>query len=194
MINGKNELSTVRRKWRMPWSIEDEHVTLENMKEYGFQYKQYTFRFFALQCQNLANKYTKSLFYAIWMTIIWLRIDCWFFFVSVMYEWKNRRVHCPPYENVHIGVFIHSSRKRKKSTVNSYNLIAYHFHTKFTLFARSFRRKFFAYHYAVNHPHTNIILSWVNIPLVLKCAANILKIGLQIKIWCPKMLLHRDFA
>ena len=28
-----------------------------------------------------------------------------------------------------------------------------------TLFARSFRRRFFAYHYAVNHPHTNIILS-----------------------------------
>ena len=28
-----------------------------------------------------------------------------------------------------------------------------------TLFARSFRRRFFAYYYAVNHPHTNIILS-----------------------------------
>ena len=28
-----------------------------------------------------------------------------------------------------------------------------------TLFARSFRRRFFAYHYAVNHPNTNIILS-----------------------------------
>ena len=28
-----------------------------------------------------------------------------------------------------------------------------------TLFARSFRRRFFAYHYAMNHPHTNIILS-----------------------------------
>ena len=27
------------------------------------------------------------------------------------------------------------------------------------LFARSFRRRFFVYHYAVNHPHTNIILS-----------------------------------
>ena len=51
-----------------------------------------------------------------------------------------------------------------------------------TLFARSFRRRFFAYHYAVNHPHTNIILSWFSILLVLKCAAKILKIGLQIKI------------
>ena len=51
-----------------------------------------------------------------------------------------------------------------------------------TLFARSFRRRLFAYHYAVNHPHTNIILSWFIIPLVLKCAAKILKIGLQIKI------------
>ena len=30
---------------------------------------------------------------------------------------------------------------------------------KTTLFAKSFRRRFFAYHYAVNHPHTNIILS-----------------------------------
>ena len=28
-----------------------------------------------------------------------------------------------------------------------------------TLLARSFRRRFFAYHYAENHPHTNIILS-----------------------------------
>ena len=51
-----------------------------------------------------------------------------------------------------------------------------------TLFARSFRRRFFAYHYAVNHPHTNIILSWFSIPLVLKCATKILKIGVQIKI------------
>ena len=53
---------------------------------------------------------------------------------------------------------------------------------RLTLFARSFRRRFFAYHYAVNHPHTNIILSWFSIPLVLKCVAKILKIGLQIKI------------
>ena len=37
----------------------------------------------------------------------------------------------PPYENVHDGFFIHTSRKRKKkSPVNSYNLISYHFHTK----------------------------------------------------------------
>ena len=28
-----------------------------------------------------------------------------------------------------------------------------------TLFARSFRRRFFAYRYPVNHPHTNIILA-----------------------------------
>ena len=52
----------------------------------------------------------------------------------------------------------------------------------FTLFARSFRRRFFAYYYAVNHPHTNIIISLFSIPLVLKCATKILKIGLQIKI------------
>ena len=63
-----------------------------------------------------------------------------------------------------------------------------------TLFARPFRRRFFAYHYAGNHPHTNIILSWFSIPLVLKCAAKILKIGLQIKIKHLKMFLNRDFA
>ena len=51
-----------------------------------------------------------------------------------------------------------------------------------TLFARSFRRRFSAYHYAVNHSHTNIIISLFSIPLVLKCAAKILKIDLQIKI------------
>ena len=51
-----------------------------------------------------------------------------------------------------------------------------------TPYARSFRRRFFAFHYAVNHPHTNIFLSWFSIPLVLKCVAKILKIGLQIKI------------
>ena len=51
-----------------------------------------------------------------------------------------------------------------------------------TLYARSFRRRFFAYHHAVNHLHTNIILSSFSIPFVLKCAANILKIGLQIHI------------
>ena len=28
-----------------------------------------------------------------------------------------------------------------------------------TLYARSFRSRFFAYHHAVNHPHTNIISS-----------------------------------
>ena len=40
--------------------------------------------------------------------------------------WKS-----PPYENVHVGFFIHTSRKReKKSTVNSYNLISCHFNTK----------------------------------------------------------------
>ena len=36
----------------------------------------------------------------------------------------------PPYENVHVSFFIHTSRKRKKSAANSYNLISYHFHTK----------------------------------------------------------------
>ena len=50
-----------------------------------------------------------------------------------------------------------------------------------TSYATSFRKWFFAYHHAVKHPHTNIILSF-SIPLVLKRATKILKIGLQIKI------------
>ena len=49
-------------------------------------------------------------------------------------------------------------------------------------YARSFRRRFLAFYYAVDHAPTNIILSWFSIPLVLKCAAKILKIGLQINI------------
>ena len=51
-----------------------------------------------------------------------------------------------------------------------------------TPYARSFRRRFFPFHYTVNHSHINVILSRFSIPLVLKCAAKILKIGLQIQI------------
>ena len=36
----------------------------------------------------------------------------------------------PAKQNVHVGFFNHTSRKRKKSTVDSYNLISYHFHIK----------------------------------------------------------------
>ena len=37
----------------------------------------------------------------------------------------------PPYENVHVGFFSFISQGNEKiSTVNSYNLISYHFHTK----------------------------------------------------------------
>ena len=50
------------------------------------------------------------------------------------------------------------------------------------------------YHHAVNHPHTHIILSRLRIPLVLKCAAKILKIGIQIKIEHPKLFLNRGFC
>ena len=50
------------------------------------------------------------------------------------------------------------------------------------------------YHHAMTRPHSNIILSLFSIPLVLKCAAKILKIGLQINIQRPKMLLSRDFC
>ena len=61
-----------------------------------------------------------------------------------------------------------SKRPRIRSTSNPY--------------ATSFRRRFFAYHNAMTHPHSNIILSLFSIHLVLKCAAKILKIGVQIKI------------
>ena len=37
--------------------------------------------------------------------------------------------------------------------------IPYHSVIAITPYARSFRRWFFAYHHAVNHPHKNIILS-----------------------------------
>ena len=56
----------------------------------------------------------------------------------------------------------------------------------FTPYVTSFRRKFFAHHHTVKHPHTNIILSLFSIPLVLKCAAKILKISLQINILTSK--------
>ena len=46
----------------------------------------------------------------------------------------------------------------------------------------------------MTHPHSNIILSLFSIPLVLKCAAKILKIGLQIKLKRPKMFLSRVFC
>ena len=42
--------------------------------------------------------------------------------------------------------------------------------------------------------NTDIILSLFSIPLVLKCATKMLKIGLQIKIKGSKMFLNRDFC
>ena len=45
-----------------------------------------------------------------------------------------------------------------------------------TPYATSLRRRFFVYSEAMKHPHTNIILSLFNIPLVLKWAPKILKI------------------
>ena len=49
-------------------------------------------------------------------------------------------------------------------------------------YATSFRRRFFTNHCTVKHPHTSSILSGFSIPLFLKCATKILKIGLQIKL------------
>ena len=39
----------------------------------------------------------------------------------------------------------------------------------------SFRQTFYAYHQAMKHHHTNIILSLFRIPLNLKCAAKLRK-------------------
>ena len=47
---------------------------------------------------------------------------------------------------------------------------------------------FYRYHYAMNCPHANIFLSIFSTNFVLKCATNILKIGLQINILCPKII------
>ena len=46
----------------------------------------------------------------------------------------------------------------------------------------------------MKHHRANIILSVFSIPFVLKCAAKILKIGLQIKIKRQKLFLNRDFC
>ena len=53
-----------------------------------------------------------------------------------------------------------------------------HMDLSFTPYATSFRR-FFVYHHARKHPHINISLSLFSFPLVLKCVAKILKIGLK---------------
>ena len=63
-----------------------------------------------------------------------------------------------------------------------------------TLYVTSFKWRFFTYHQAMTHPHSNIIASLFNIPFVLKCAAKILKISLQIKIEHPKMFLCWEFC
>ena len=60
-------------------------------------------------------------------------IVVFFRFLEVWMKRPSCTLYCgrsPPYENVHVGFFIHTSRKwKKKSTVNSYNLISHHFHT-----------------------------------------------------------------
>ena len=67
------------------------------------------------------------------------------------------------------------------------------FHSKPTNpYATSFRRRFFSYHSATRHPHTNIFLSLFIIPLVLKCATNILK-SIN-KNLTSKNVPERDFA
>ena len=43
---------------------------------------------------------------------------------------KKRLVHFSMTDSMHVGFFIHTSMKRKNSTVISYNLISNHFHAK----------------------------------------------------------------
>ena len=47
-------------------------------------------------------------------------------------------------------------------------------------FVQSLRSMFYAYHQAMKHHYTDIILSLFGIPFVLKCAVKSLKICLQI--------------
>ena len=138
--------------------------------------------------------------------------------------WMKKPTCTFSYGHVQVGFFIHTSRKRNnQQSILKWTLVRFQFEplqevvvwwwiysgenienflpekvwvNKYasTLFARSFRRRFFVYHHAVKHLYTCTILSWLSIPLVLKCAAKILKIGLQIKILCPKMSLNRVFA
>ena len=66
------------------------------------------------------------------IVVQYLIIDCCCFFVSLRYEWKKNDVHitCMCILKCARLFFIHTSVKRKKSTVNSYNLISNHFHAK----------------------------------------------------------------
>ena len=62
-----------------------------------------------------------------------LRINCFFFFSFPcgmnektdvpLYDGRS-----PPYENVHVGFSFIPQGNEKIPTVNSYNLISYHFH------------------------------------------------------------------
>ena len=67
--------------------------------------------------------------------------------------------------------FVHSTSFKGKI------VFLVHCSCKPTLYARSFRKRFFMYMYrhAVNHPHTNIIISRFSIPLVLKRAEKFWK-------------------
>ena len=66
----------------------------------------------------------------------------------------------------------------------------------FTLYARSFRSRFFAYHHAVNHPHTNIILSRLKIKhsFIPKMCRKNFENRFTNKKLMSKLFLNRDFA
>ena len=59
--------------------------------------------------------------------------------------------------------------------------LAQHFMCQSTPLMTSFRRMFYAYHHAMKHHHTNIILSLFSIHFGLKCATNNLNISSSIK-------------
>lgn len=62
-----------------------------------------------------------------------------------------------------------------------------------TLLTPSFRNNIFAYFFTLNNESTVIFFTAIHIPLVLKCATKILKIGPWLMILCQKMSLSRAF-
>ena len=58
----------------------------------------------------------------------------------------------------------------------------------------NFDNEFFGIMYSLFGGRQNIFLTIFITKFVVKCAANILKIGEQMKILCPKLILNSDFA
>ena len=58
----------------------------------------------------------------------------------------------------------------------------------------TFGNEFSGIMYSLYGGRQNIFLTIFGTKFVVKCAAKNLKIGQQIKILCPKIILNRDFA